>query len=178
MNSTKYFETTGHVRAWFDICQILLSKSGSGREYLEQAATAGGYSPQVLINRITCQSPYHKRAPALSTQKRILEAFKMDYQYKLNGIPVDVEQIDGLFYQAIEAKYGSFYKAAYADHIYESTRGTKQRSHEKQSVILNRFGKDLDICITVEIEGQELWVLGDYTAEQKEALQNEYYNNL
>ena len=101
----------------------------------------------------------------------------MDYQYKLNGINVDVEQIDGLFYQAIEAKYGSFYKAAYADHIYESTRGTKQRSHEKQSVILNRFGKDLDICITVEIEGQTLWVLGDYTAEQKEALQNEYYNN-
>ena len=180
--NNKYFETTGHVRAWFDICQVILSKSGVGREYLEQAAEKAGYKAQSLINRITCQVPYHKYAPALSTQKRILDAFGLDYQYKFNGIPVDVEQIDGLFYGAIEATYGTFYKAAYADMIYECVRGTKQRSHEKTPVVLNRFGKDLEICLTIELEGQELWVLGDYTPEQKAALneaneQNYNYNN-
>jgi hypothetical protein len=177
--NNRYFETTGHVRAWFDICQVILSKSGEGRKFLEQAAEAAGYKPQALINRITCQVPYHKYAPALSTQKRILDAFGMSYQYKLNGIPVDVEQVDGLFYAAIEATYGSFYRAAYNNDIYESTRGTKQRSHEKTPLVLNRFGKDLEICLTIEIEGQELWVLGDYTAEQKAALHeeaNENYN--
>jgi len=46
------------------------------------------------------------------------------------------------------------------------------------SKVLNRFGKDLEICITLEIEGQTLWVLGDYTAEQKEELNEELYNNL
>ena len=177
--NNRYFETTGHVRAWFDICQVILSKSGEGRKFLEQAAEAAGYKPQALINRITCQVPYHKYAPALSTQKRILDAFGMSYQYKLNGIEVDVEQVDGIFYDAIQAKYGSFYRAAYDNDIYESTRGTKQRSHEKTPLVLNRFGKDLEICLTIEIEGQTLWVLGDYTAEQKAALHeeaNENYN--
>ena len=180
MNQSKYYETTGHVRAWFDICQVLLSKSGEGREMLDKAAERAGYRPQVLVNRITCQAPYHKRAPALSTQKRILDAFNVEYQYKLNGIPVDVEEIDWVFYDAILAKYGSFCKAAYKNDIYQSVRGTKQRSHEKMTKVLNRFGKDLEICITLDIEGQTLWVLGDYTPEQKEALheeENYNYNN-
>ncbi len=181
INTSKYHTTTGHVRAWFDICQVILSKSGEGREYLEQAAERAGYNAQALINRITCQMPYHKYSPALSTQKRILDAFALNYQYKLNGINVDVEQVDGLFYSAIEATYGSFYKASRANCIFECIRGAKQRSHEKTPLVLNRFGKHLEICLTIEIEGQELWVLGDYTPEQKAALneenQNYNYNN-
>ncbi len=178
INTSKYHTTTGHVRAWFDICRVILGKSGEGRALLEEAAEAAGYVPQILINRITCQMPYHRNAPALSTQKRILDAFKLKYQYKLNGIAVDVEQVDGIFYDAILAKYSSFYRASRTNPIYEGCRGSKQRSHEKQATTLDKYGKDLQICVTIEIEGQELWVLGDYTAEQKEQLNEELYNNL